>query len=60
MLGMEECQKRISKMVEQAKHEAKLPSQKPLSALVSDTALSYFTFFVFHILRLLWQQLFRL
>lgn len=33
ILGMEECQKRINKMVEQAKHEAKLPSQKPLSAL---------------------------
>jgi hypothetical protein len=35
MLGMEECQKRISKMVEQAKYEASVPLQKPLNALVS-------------------------
>jgi hypothetical protein len=32
---MEECQKRINNMVEQAKYEAKLPLQKPLNALVS-------------------------
>jgi hypothetical protein len=35
---MEECQKRINKMVEQAKHEAELPLQKPLNALVSGAA----------------------
>jgi hypothetical protein len=35
MLGMEECQKRINKMVEQAKYEANVPLQKPLNALVS-------------------------
>ncbi|GFG31290.1 hypothetical protein Cfor_12855 [Coptotermes formosanus] len=33
ILGMEECQKRINNMVEQAKYEAKLPLQKPLNAL---------------------------
>ena len=32
---MEECQKRINEMVEEAKGKAKLPLQKPLSALVS-------------------------
>lgn len=47
MLGMEECQKRINKMVEQAKREAKLPAQKPLSALVSDTAVSMLLFLCF-------------
>jgi hypothetical protein len=35
ILGMEECQKRINKMVEQAKYEANVPLQKPLNALVS-------------------------
>ncbi|XP_021931116.1 N-acetyl-D-glucosamine kinase isoform X2 [Zootermopsis nevadensis] len=33
VLGMEECQKRINKMVEQAKYEANVPLQKPLNAL---------------------------
>jgi hypothetical protein len=55
MLGMEECQKRINKMVEEAKHEAKLPPQKPLNALVSDAAVSYVTFLCFVFLRLLLQ-----
>jgi len=33
LLGMEECQKRINEMVKEAKGKAKLPLQKPLSAL---------------------------
>ncbi|KAJ4451032.1 hypothetical protein ANN_02468, partial [Periplaneta americana] len=33
ILGMEECQKRINKMVEQAKCEANLPLEKPLNSL---------------------------
>jgi hypothetical protein len=53
MLGMEECQKRINKLVEQAKLEAKLPLQRPLNALVSDATVSCvtllcFTFLGFH------------
>jgi len=39
---MEECQKRINEIVKEAKCKAKLPLQKPLSALVSGaTVLSY-------------------
>ncbi|KAJ9592034.1 hypothetical protein L9F63_001413, partial [Diploptera punctata] len=33
MLGMEECQKRINEMVEEAKTKAQLPLDKPLNAL---------------------------
>jgi hypothetical protein len=47
LLGMEECQKRISEMVKEAKCKVKMPLQKPLNALVSGaTILSCVMFMV--------------